>query len=176
MNELEKFYIENERLAYKFGSSYQILHDEDIMQCIKIALWKACQTFDEKKNFAFSTYAYRCMYNEYMYSFRSKDLKYQYVGNIIYDKSGDEISIFDLMSNPKDLSIEDQIINSEMWKALYEYLETKSEKDRYIYISCQIKGNTQESLALKYNISQTGVSRIVKTINKELQEVLKDYN
>ena len=54
-NDYEKKYLENERLAYKFGCNMNIIHDEDMMQNIKLALYKAVATFDESKGNAFST-------------------------------------------------------------------------------------------------------------------------
>ena len=104
-DECEKFYLENEKLAYKFGTKYGILHDEDMMQDIKIALYKAVKTFDPNKGVAFSTYAFTIMANEYNYHFRNKYLKFSFVKNTVIGDNNREISIFDIIEDTYNIKL-----------------------------------------------------------------------
>lgn len=175
MSEFEKMYMDNEKLAYKFGSSYRLLQNDDLMQCIKMALWKAVKTFDKSKNYAFSTYAYRCMYNEYMYSFRDKNLKIPYTTNVVKDINGDEVSIFEFIEDDKNEDIAVLLDRESMMSLIFKYLDTISESNKDIYIKFQLYGFTQKELGKIYNLSQAQISRTIKLINKNLQEVLKDF-
>ena len=46
LNDFDKMYIENERLVYKFATKYKLLNDEDMMQNLKMAMFRAITKFD----------------------------------------------------------------------------------------------------------------------------------
>lgn len=171
----EKIYCENEKLAYKFGTSYNILHDDDMMQNIKMSLFRAVKTYDKSKGIAFSTYAYKIMYNEYMYSFRDKNLKIKYVNNEFYDVDDNVASIFELIPDCRNKDAFDIVCEKEIMEAIYKYLDTLEEKYKNLYIDYYINNINQNVLANKYNISQAQISRKIKNITRKLQIVLEEF-
>ena len=174
-NDYEKKYLENERLAYKFGCNMNIIHDEDMMQNIKLALYKAVVTFDESKGNAFSTYAYKCMLNEYNYSFRNKNNKIKYATNEVYDKEEKLVSIMELIPDEKIIDAQKQVEYNDMYKLILEYLKTIPETDAMLYIDYYFNNINQNKLAARTGLSQGQISRKLSIINKSLQKVLKDY-
>lgn len=174
MNDLEKMYLENEKLAYKFCTQYGLLNDEDMVQNIKMALWRAIKSYNSNKNIQLSTYAFRVMSNEYMYSFRNKNRKLQYVSNIVTDEEGKEESIFEfIVDNTKDLDTE--IINKDIVEKIYSYLDTIDEDSKNLYIDYYINNIKQIELSKIHGLSQAQISRKIKAINKNLQYILKSY-
>lgn len=171
----EKMYCENEKLAYKFGTSYNILHDDDMMQNIKMSLFRAVKSYDKSKGIAFSTYAYKIMYNEYMYSFRDKNLKIKYVNTEFLDINDNVASIFELIPDCRNKDAFEVVCEKEIMSVIYEYLETLELKYKDLYIDYYINAINQNILAQKYNISQAQISRKIKTITNKLRVILEEY-
>lgn len=171
----EQLYLENEKLAYKFGTSYNILHNEDLMQLIKLSLFKAVKTYNKSKGLALSTYAYKIMYNEYMYSFRDKSLKIKYVDCEFLDINGNKANIIDLMpdNNAKDAC--ETVCKKEIIECIYKYLDTLDDLYKNLYIDYYIKEINQSILAKKYNISQAQISRKIKNITRKLKIELEEF-
>ena len=71
----EQIYLDNENLVYKFAAKYYLLKNEDMMQSLKMAMYRAIVSYDKSKGYALSTYIYKVLYNEYCYHFRDKNLK-----------------------------------------------------------------------------------------------------
>ncbi len=63
--DIERIFTENKNLVYLVVNKRfpTFIHDDDVIQSGYIGLWKAITTYDDKK-YAFSTYAYHCIYNE----------------------------------------------------------------------------------------------------------------
>ena len=97
LNDFDKMYIENERLVYKFATKYKLLNDEDMMQNLKMAMFRAITKFDPSRGIALSTYVYIALFHEYKYSFRDKHLKLSFVNNIVSDDDNKESDIFDFV-------------------------------------------------------------------------------
>ena len=66
MKNAEKMLVENENLVFFTISRYfpSYIHDEDVRQIGRIALWKACEKYDPANGAAFSTYCTRAIQNE----------------------------------------------------------------------------------------------------------------
>jgi len=174
-DECEKFYLENEKLAYKFGTKYGILHDEDMMQDIKIALYKAVKTFDPNKGVAFSTYAFTIMLNEYNYHFRDKYLKFEFVKNTVIGDNNREISIFEIIEDTNSSNLDNDLINKEMIEIVLKYINSLDALSKDLYYDYYFKHLKQKEMVKKYNLSQTQISRKLKKINKNLQKLLSGF-
>ena len=84
----EQIYLDNERLVYKFATKYYLLKDEDMLQSLKLAMYRAIISYDSSKGYTLSTYIYKVLYNEYCYHFRDKNLKIKYTSNSVIDENG----------------------------------------------------------------------------------------
>lgn len=174
-DECEKFYLENEKLAYKFGTKYGILHDEDMMQNIKIALYKAVKTFDPNKGVAFSTYAFTIMANEYNYHFRNKYLKFNFVKNTVIGDNNREISIFEILEDTNNIDLDTNLINKEIIDIILNYIKSLDYLSKNLYYDYYFKHLKQKEMVEKYSLSQTQISRKLKKINKSLQKLLISF-
>ena len=171
----EKMYNENERLVYKFATVYKLLNDEDMMQNLKIAMFRAIKKFDSTKGFALSTYIYIALFHEYKYSFRDKHLKMRFVNNLVNDDEGKESDIFDFIPDDRAIDIDYELDKADIMKKIYNYLELCESKYKDMFLDYYFNGIKQKQLATKYGLSQGQVSRKLKSIIKSLQELLKDY-
>lgn len=171
----EKMYNENERLVYKFATVYKLLNDEDMMQNLKMAMFRAIKKFDSTKGFALSTYIYIALFHEYKYSFRDKHLKMSFVNNLVNDDEGKESDIFDFIPDNRVIDIDYELDKADIMKKIYNYLELCESKYKDMFLDYYFNGIKQKQLATKYGLSQGQVSRKLKSIIKSLQELLKDY-
>lgn len=71
--EMEQQIIENEKLVYFVINRYfHAYHaDDDLVQCGRIGLWRACNGFDSSRG-KFSTFATKCIYNEIVREIRCR--------------------------------------------------------------------------------------------------------
>lgn len=171
----EELYIKNENLVYKFATQYKLLHNEDMMQNLKMAMFRAIKNFDPSKGFALSTYVYIALFHEYKYSFRDKNLKINYANNIITDDEGKSTDIFDFIEDTKAIDIDYELDKQEILNIINDYLNNCESEYKDIFYDYYFNNIKQKELAKKYKLSQGQVSRKIKSIIKCLQEILKDY-
>ena len=175
LNDFDKMYIENERLVYKFATKYKLLNDEDMMQNLKMAMFRAITKFDPSRGIALSTYVYIALFHEYKYSFRDKHLKMSFVNNLVNDDEGKKSDIFDFIPDDRVIDIDYELDKADIMKKIYNYLELYESKYKDMFLDYYFNGIKQKQLATKYGLSQGQVSRKLKSIIKSLQELLKDY-
>ena len=168
-------YLDNEHLVYKFATKYYLLKNEDMMQSLKMAMYRAIVSYDESKGYALSTYIYKVLYNEYCYHFRDKNLKIKYTSNIVTDKNGKSSDIFDFIADDKNKNIDYELDKKEMLNIINNYINTLEKQDKDMFIDYYFNGVKQKHLAKKYSLSQGQISRNLKNIISCLQELLKDY-
>lgn len=171
----EELYKENERLVYKFATTYKLLNDEDMMQNLKMAMFRAITKYDSSKGFALSTYIYIALFHEYQYSFRDKYLKLEFADNVINDENGKSSDIFDFIEDKSNVDIDYEIDKQDIMNKINEYLETCELEYKDMFTDYYFNGVKQKQLSEKYGLSQGQVSRKLKSIIKSLQELLKDY-
>ena len=171
----EQIYLDNENLVYKFAAKYYLLKNEDMMQSLKMAMYRAIVYYDESKGYALSTYIYKVLYNEYCYHFRDKNLKIKYTSNIVTDEEGKSSDIFDFIADDKNKNIDYELDKKEMLNIINNYINTLEKQDRDMFIDYYFNGVKQKNLAKKYSLSQGQISRNLKSIISCLQELLKDY-
>lgn len=174
-SDLEKLYIDNERLVYKFATTYKLLNDEDMMQNLKMAMFRALTKYDASRGIALSTYVYIALFHEYKYSFRDKYLKLSFVENIVGDDDGKESDIFDFIADTRIKDLDYELDKEVIFEKIYKYLDENEQTYKQMFIDYYLNGIKQKQLATKYGLSQAQVSRKLKAIIKSLQELLKDY-
>lgn len=171
----EKIYLDNERLVYKFATKYYLLKDEDMLQSLKLAMYRAIISYDSSKGYTLSTYIYKVLYNEYCYHFRDKNLKIKYTSNSVIDENGKSSDIFDFIADDKNKDIDYELDKKEIINIINNYINTLDKQNRDMFIDYYFNGIKQKSLAKKYSLSQGQISRNLKSIISCLQELLKDY-
>ena len=171
----EQIYLDNERLVYKFATKYYLLKDEDMLQSLKLAMYRAIISYDSSKGYTLSTYIYKVLYNEYCYHFRDKNLKIKYTSNSVIDENGKSSDIFDFIADDKNKDVDYELDKKEMLNIINNYINTLDKQNRDMFIDYYFNGIKQKSLAKKYSLSQGQISRNLKSIISCLQELLKDY-
>lgn len=171
----EQIYLDNERLVYKFATKYYLLKDEDMLQSLKLAMYRAIISYDASKGYTLSTYIYKVLYNEYCYHFRDKNLKIKYTSNSVIDENGKSSDIFDFIAYDKNKDIDYELDKKEILNIINNYINTLDKQNRDMFIDYYFNGIKQKSLAKKYSLSQGQISRNLKSIISCLQELLKDY-
>ena len=171
----EEIYLRNQNLVYKFATNYKLLNDEDMMQNLRMAMFRAIKNFDSSKGFALSTYVYIALFHEYKYSFRDKNLKIDYAPNIVDDENGKQSDIFDFIPDSKATDIDEELDRKEIFKIINDYINNYEYDYKDLFYDYYFNGIKQKELAKRYNLSQGQVSRKIKSIIKCLQELLKDY-
>ena len=174
-DDYEKIYLKNQNLVYKFATNYKLLNDEDMMQNLKMAMFRAITKFDPSRGIALSTYVYIALFHEYKYSFRDKHLKLSFVNNIVSDDDNKESDIFDFIADERNIDVDYELDKQEILNKIYKYLDEHEKKYKQMFLDYYFNGIKQRQLADKYGLSQAQVSRKLKTIIKSLQELLKDY-
>ena len=171
----EQIYLDNERLVYKFATKYYLSKDEDMLQSLKLAMYRAIISYDSSKGYTLSTYIYKVLYNEYCYHFRDKNLKIKYTSNSVVDENGKSSDIFDFIAYDKNKDIDYELDKKEILNIINNYINTLDKQNRDMFIDYYFNGIKQKSLAKKYSLSQGQISRNLKSIISCLQELLKDY-
>ena len=171
----EEIYLRNQNLVYKFATNYKLLNDEDMMQNLRMAMFRAIKNFDSSKGFALSTYVYIALFHEYKYSFRDKNLKIDYASNTVSDENGKQSDIFDFIPDNRNIDIDEELDRKEIFKIINDYINNCEHDYKDLFYDYYFNGIKQKELAKRYNLSQGQVSRKIKSIIKCLQELLKDY-
>ena len=154
----------NLRLVAHVAKKYQNVDEnmEDLISIGTIGLIKAIESFDAGKG-KLSTYASRCIDNEFLMLLRSKKKKSREVSlfePIGTDKEGNEISLLDVIEQ----------VQEDVVEQMYE-----RENIRRLKILMQ-QVLTQREVGERFGISRSYVSRIEKRALLKLREGLKTYN
>lgn len=135
-----------------------------------IALCKAAKSYKPDIGYAFTTYAIKCIMNEFLYNKRKENGRLHDTYHMSLDKpvavdsEGKEITLLDVV--PDTTSLEGDVIYSEFINKYNEYLKTLSDKHRNIILLYH-QGLTQREIADKVGGTQAHISRIIRKVNKE---------
>ena len=145
---------------------------EDLISIGKVGLLKALNTFDLSKNYAFSSYAIRCIDNEILMFIKklSKEKNVYSLDNIIYEgKDGNTLTFESTIKDDRD-DIEEFIHKDEL-ESLIMLVEELPELERKIikmhFGFYNGKRYTQSEMANELDIAQGNLSRMIsKTADK----------
>lgn len=154
---------------------------EDLISIGTIGLIKAIESFDAGKG-KLSTYASRCIDNEFLMLLRSKKKNSREVSlfePIGTDKEGNEISLLDVIEQVQEDVVEQMDVkdNIRRLKALMQQVLTPRERD-IIELRYGLRTGeevTQREVGAAFGISRSYVSRIEKRALLKLREGLKPY-
>jgi RNA polymerase sporulation-specific sigma factor len=170
----------NLRLVAHIAKKYQNM--EDLISIGTIGLIKAIESFDAGKG-KLSTYASRCIDNEFLMLLRSKKKNSREVSlfePIGTDKEGNEISLLDVIEQVQEDVVERMYERESIrrLKILMQQVLTHREREiielRYgLQTGTEL---TQREVGERFGISRSYVSRIEKRALLKLREGLKTYN
>lgn len=173
----------NLRLVAHIAKKYQNVDEnmEDLISIGTIGLIKAIESFDAGKG-KLSTYASRCIDNEFLMLLRSKKKNSREVSlfePIGTDKEGNEISLLDVIEQVQEDVVEQMDVkdNIRRLRILMQKLLTLRERE-IIELRYGLRTGeevTQREVGAAFGISRSYVSRIEKRALLKLREGLKPY-
>lgn len=171
----EERIIANKNLVYHLLKNYSIRPDDydDIVQIGMIGLMKAVDTFDESRNFKFTTYAGRVIHNEIRMYFRkskkyTKDISMNTV--VGEGKNAEELILEDTIQD-NTLAVSEKIEQQEYIEYVIDIILSQfSRRDTIIFLY-QMSGMKQREIAERLQLSRTYISRIISRV----QNYLKQY-
>ena len=157
-------YEAEKKQIWSITKSFYSYDKDDIKQTAMMGLLKAIDTFDVKGETKFNTYMYTVIRNE-VYGFarknNTKNKKYEVISaNSYADNDEDEMTIQDLIASNDN--IEEEIIENEEQKRLYEIIDMYAEKNemKANVVRLIIKGMKQEDISEIVGCSRSYISRI----------------
>lgn len=155
-------------LIYYIAKRYPSFPIEEEIGRLHIALCKAVLTFDVEKKVTFCTYASTVITNEILMYFRYMDKPI----------NRNVISIYTELNGHEDYDSPTQIIDTLSSGNLEDnviYFDLQNELTEMEYNACMLAfdGCKQEIIAEKLNLSQSYVSRVLKSAEKKLKKVMR---
>lgn len=136
--------------------------DEDLYSIGMIGVVKAVSTFNPDKGVKFSTYATPVIRNEILATRRKKRIIPAHSLDEPYQlENGDLVNFSEMVADSK--RFEDEVVADMQIKQM---LSTLSDREKKI-VSLSMDGKTQTEIAEVCGISQSQVSRIIKSIYKK---------
>lgn len=167
-------YIINKRYPSieKFLQMSSITYD-DLFSAGVYGLLKAIKTFKPEKGFKFATYATRCIHNELgifirTYVNKGKDNIYIYT-KVNKDSDGYILYLYDLIEDAKDYIGEAELKN-QLQLIFLKINEILSNREKQIFDLYFIQEKNQKDIGQMLNISQSYVSRILKSISVKIKK------
>ncbi len=160
----------NTRLVFKVYndhfSQYERFQD-DLVQEGMIGLWKACQSFDEKRGTPFSTYACVCIRNA-MGMFIRKEIRHMAVLSIDAEEIGDTtgLTLLDLLKDESGIRTDDLLLAQAA-------MNEAKKLPCYEMILMKLSGMKQRQIARQLGMTEVAVSETLRSAFQELRDKLK---
>ena len=137
-NNNDNLIINNEKLVYLVIKDLKMLHLVDMYYDIGIiGLIKACRTYDEKKGYTFSTYAYKVIKREILKEIKKENCEKRKsmkniisLNTILNFENNEEITLEDKIAS--DFNLEEEIIKREEIERLYNIIATLTKKEQEV--------------------------------------------
>lgn len=176
-NEQNNLILQNERLVYYFINQYNFSKNsyiyEDICSAGKLGLVKAAVSFDNSKNFAFSTYASRCIQNEIVAYLKYQVYRNKNILSIDAINSETGLSLIDKLEDYNSDFTDSLIDELSFIKILNIIFNDLNTKDRILIL--YFLGNlNQKDICKKFNCSQSYTSRMIRKAIKVIRVKLSN--
>lgn len=136
--------------------------DEDLYSTGLIGIVKAVNTFNPDKGFAFSAYATQIIRNEIFLTFRKKRIIPVFSLDEPYQlENGDLVNLSETIADSRQF--EEEAIADMRMEQMFSNLSDREKK----IISLSMDGKTQREIAEILGLSQSYISRIIKSIYKK---------
>lgn len=179
--------LKNENLIYYVIKGMGLYkHLDDFYDIGMIGLCKAARSFDVESGIKFSTYAITCIkYEIHRYGRKKENRKWNNISSLDIIIDDNKTTAVELIAD--DVNIEEDIIRKELYKDLYKNINKLSTVEQLVInYSYGLNGYTKMSqhnilillkrnYKMKYNYSQSYISRIKTRAIKKLKRYLKDY-
>ena len=182
--EVAKLVEENIKLVYHLLHKHHLAYDEEAISVAMEGLLNAANTYDDKKNIQFSTYASVVIYNSLNHYLRSSKAK---------KRTAVIVSINEIAFCDTDVTIEDtlgddsyspevEIGNKELritlqkaFKKIFDELPNQASKDIIRLWQKSDYTATQVELASATGVSQAHVSRTLSAFRHKLKKEMEEY-
>lgn len=161
--------------------SKYMIDSDDLISIGTIGLIKAINSFDIKREVAFSTYAYKIIYNEIQKELQKNknSISAISISNPLLNNSDNkEYTLENTLYS--DINLEYDYTEQELHKAINNFIENlnKSEKDILkLYFGFYSVGPiTQEQIATKYKTTKANISLIISDLLNRLKYNLEQQN
>jgi RNA polymerase sigma factor (sigma-70 family) len=172
--------ILNDRLLRKYLQKNYLEHDEEAYSYGQQALYKAIMTFEVGGNVAFSTYAYRCIFNlvgSYIRHINSNKEKTPVVSFDQPTSADSDITIGTTLSS--DIDVENDVVSDmnikPIWQAFWaEYNSVQNPLSKQVlekWYDSDFKMSNKE-LAASVGCSQSYVNRILNQFRIKMKRRL----
>mgnify|MGYP003571296411 CR=1 FL=1 len=163
----EQVVLNNTGLVIYVMQKYNInIQDEDTFMTGIVGLLKALDKYDPNKNVAFATYAMPAIRNQILMSFRKKEITISRSLDEIVSIRDDEICLKELIADTIDVAGE---VIAEIGSN--SVLDILTEKERKV-VDLRLGGKKQREIARMMHLSQSYVSRILKSAKIKYERVL----
>ncbi len=136
--------------------------DEDLFATGLVGVIKAVSTFNPDKGVKFSAYATPVIRNEILATRKKKRIIPAFSLDEPYQlENGDLVNISEMIADNR--RFEEEIIADMQMKQLFSTLRDREKK----IVSLSVDGKTQREIADIFGISQSYVSRIIKSIHEK---------
>lgn len=136
--------------------------DDDLFSTGLIGLVKAVNTFSSDKGVKFTTYATPVIRNEILMTFRKKRIISVFSLDEPYDLgNGESVNFAGMIEDGK--RFDDEVIADMQMKKMFSALSDREKK----IISLSMGGKTQREIAEILGLTQSYISRIIKSIYKK---------
>ena len=173
----EELLLANDKLCFHIARKFNNTNIglEDCASLARIGLYKAYKSFDLDRGIKFATYATRLMTNEILMEVRRQK---KHKDNVSLDMSlntdvdGNELTLIDVIPAPESNISSDDL--NTMNQVVETFCENAKESDIAILNRCIINDENQRDVAKDLGISQSYVSRLVKSIEKRLKYIAEN--
>lgn len=136
--------------------------DEDLFATGIVGVVKAVNTFNPDKGFTFSAYATQTIRNEILMTFRKKRITPAFSLDEPYQlENGKSVDFSETIADGR--RFEKEVVEDMQMKQIFSTLNDREKK----IISLKMDGKTQKEITEILGLSQSHVSRIIKSIYKK---------
>jgi RNA polymerase sigma factor (sigma-70 family) len=157
----EEMYKANEKLVYSFYRKIGYIPEsdrDDILQEMRIGLWKATGEYDPNKS-AFSSFAMRCIQNEYIMYMRKRNAEKRKVWKdwlslnaVMPGSENEELTLEDVLEHKNDVA---EVIQHQM---TIDYIENNmNPNDRLIFNL--LKTYRPGEIAVMWGVTERAVAK-----------------
>lgn len=164
--------LNNEKLIHLFLSRIRFDRNyyDDLFSVGKIGLVKAVKTFDESKNFAFSTYAYQFIKNEIFSFFRKefRHINYIYLDSPISASDSEDLTLMDTIADPSPDFTETIADKDDLVNVVNIILNLFSPRERFILLDKLFAQTPKDDLLKVLKISRAYLFTLNQIISRKL--------